>query len=174
MSFYLKGKDETRSVSVLLEPSEVREALSSLFRQMDLRRTHLEYVISKADDRRNPSHVEFDEDVLYHSIFRQKTKVRSLNPDETLAEWLKENLAKGRTEQEKWRAARKSVIERMEEIEQLLKCELMWCSVYGLPIQSGIKRSFYVTVKANLDPLGHLEGTKLLKNSTPIQHDIHL
>ena len=164
VSFYLKGKDgeKTRSVSVLLEPSEVRAALASLFGQMELRRTHLEYVISKADDRRNPSHVEFDEDVLYHSIFRQKTRVRSLNPDETLAEWLGENLAKGRSEQEKWRLLRKSVIGRMEEIEQLLKCELTWCSVYGLPIQSGIIRSFYVIVKSNLEQLGHLEGTKLL------------
>ena len=32
----------------------------------------------------------------------------------------------------------------------------------GLPIQSGIIRSFYVLVKANSDKLGHLEGTKLL------------
>ena len=87
VSFYLKRKDKAaRSVSVVLEPTEVREALSHLFRQMDLRRTHLEYVITKADAKRNPNHVEFDEDVLYHSIFRQKTKVRSLNPDQSLLE----------------------------------------------------------------------------------------
>lgn len=131
-------------MSVLLEPTEVRDALYQLFQQIDLRRTHLEYVISKgiktqsvqpnkikADDRRNPSHVEFDEDVLYHSIFRHKTKVRSLNPDQTLLEWLKENLTQARSEQEKWRAARSSVTDRMAEIKELLKLrDLTWCSVW--------------------------------------------
>ena len=38
----------------------------------------------------------------------------------------------------------------------------MWCSVWGLPIQSGIIRSFYVLVKANAEKFSHLEGTKLL------------
>merc|ERR1711868_357201 len=48
VSFYLKRKDnKARSVSVLLEPTEVRDALYQLFQQIDLRRTHLEYVISK-------------------------------------------------------------------------------------------------------------------------------
>ena len=39
---------------------------------------------------------------------------------------------------------------------------MTWCSVWGLPIQSGVIRSFYVIVKNHTDSLRHLEGTKIL------------
>ena len=45
--------------------------------------------------------------------------MRSLNPDQTLVEWLKENLVQSRKEQEKWRAVRRSVTERMGEIRKV-------------------------------------------------------
>jgi len=113
--------------------------------------------------KRNPQHVEYDEDVLLYSMFREKRKVRFYNSDPTLLEWLEENLEKSKVEQEKYSAARLGVRSRMTEIKEMLKLrDLTWCSVWGLPIHSGIIRAFYVLVKDNVDKLAHLEGTKVL------------
>ena len=123
ISFYLKqgAKKTPRPISVLLEPTDTREVLSKLFGQLGLRRTHLEYVITQADQKRNSQHVEFDEDVLMYSMFRKKTTIPSLNPNQTLKEWLAENLEKSKIEQEKFAAARAGVVERMQEIKSILK-----------------------------------------------------
>ena len=86
--------------------------------------------------KRNPQHVEYDEDVLLYSMFREKRKVRFYNSDPTLLEWLEENLEKSKVEQEKYSAARLGVRSRMAEIKEMLKLrDLTWCSVWGLPIQ---------------------------------------
>ena len=96
ISFYIKQKQNNtpRPISVVLEPSTVREgndsiikngpakrktlywtwfgivlrALSHLFQQLGMKRTHLEYVITKADDKAGILKTFESKDSLYLPI----------------------------------------------------------------------------------------------------------